>query len=109
MVDDDDFEIYFSDDLFETVDSIMGCEEIPKRVKFNLNPSVQFMYTWTFAYKQARKGDWEMLARDRCRFQRRIAEIQAKIDYVLESNHRDTVYQLRFQEDKTCSQRGRIA
>lgn len=76
---------------------------LKKNVKFNLKPTMHLMYVWAFAYSQARKGDWEMVARDRIRFQRRIEKIRLKLDPILESNHRDNVYKSRFEENKVCS------
>lgn len=98
--DDDDNEICFSEDLPEGINLIIQYDRISKSVKLNLNPTIHLMCAWTFAYKQARKGDWEMATRDRCRFQRRIEETREMIDRILESNHRGSVYQSRFQEKK---------
>lgn len=65
-------------------------------VTFDLKPTIHLMCTWTFAYRQARKGDWEMVARDRVRFQRKLEEFHEKIKHVFESNHRDNIYKSRF-------------
>lgn len=87
-----------NDDDDEGKNSISEYGEISKNVKFNLKPTIHLMCTWTFAYKQARKGGWETVARDRCRFRRRIEEICEMLTHILESNHRNNVFRLRFQE-----------
>ena len=47
--------------------------KIMKSVKFDCkSPTVYMMCTWDFAYRNARRGHWEQIARDRKRFQRRI-------------------------------------
>lgn len=71
-----------------------GFEE--RKVKFNLNPKIHVMRTWDFAYRQARKGDWEMAARDRERFKKRIQETENILCSVFDKNLRDKVYKERF-------------
>ena len=44
---------------------------------------VHHMIDWSDAYQAARKGPWEQYARDRVRFQRRIAEVEKAISHVL--------------------------
>lgn len=39
-----------------------------KRVRFQEKLTVHLMCTWTYAYKNARQGEWEQAARDRERF-----------------------------------------
>ena len=43
------------------------------------------------AYEEARKGPWELYARDRCRFQKRIEEVEKAISYIFDVDHRDRV------------------
>lgn len=43
-----------------------------KKVTFDTNEKIYTLHVWTYAYKQARKSDWEQLTRDRARFERRI-------------------------------------
>lgn len=50
------------------------------------------MYVWNFAYKQARKGQWETIARDSARFRRRIVATGLKISKVFENTHRNKIY-----------------
>lgn len=73
-----------------------GFEE--KKVQFNLKPEVHVMRTWDFAYRQARKGEWEMAARDRERFKKRIHETEDVLSIVFDKNVRDRVYQERFKD-----------
>lgn len=53
---------------------------------------------WEFAHRHARKGDWEQLARDRDRFEKRILSLGHVLSPVLQQNHRDKVFQERFQQ-----------
>ncbi|XP_067830398.1 protein phosphatase 1 regulatory subunit 15B-like [Heptranchias perlo] len=62
-----------------------------KKVRFSPVVELHPMIVWDFAYRAARKGPWEQHARDRCRFQRRIAETEAAIGYCLEQRHRHAV------------------
>ncbi|XP_034104076.1 uncharacterized protein LOC132793836 [Drosophila nasuta] len=71
-------------------------QEFTKKVRFNLKPKVHVMHTWDFAYRAARKGAWQEIARDRDRFQQRIKRLAPTIDIVLNSNHREKVYRDRF-------------
>jgi len=42
--------------------------------------------------EEDRRGQWEELARDRCRFARRCQEAEQSIAYCLEPRHRTLVY-----------------
>lgn len=46
------------------------------------------MCTWNYEYLASRKGEWEQIARDRARFQRRIEDVGRKISDVLKDDHR---------------------
>jgi Phosphatase-1 catalytic subunit binding region len=46
---------------------------------------------WTEDYRNARTSFWEELARDRCRFQRRITETAGKIEWIFKPEHRDKI------------------
>ena len=46
-------------------------------------PKVYPMIAWGFAYREARKGNWEQCARDRERFERRINNVKLILDPVL--------------------------
>ncbi|XP_064634805.1 uncharacterized protein LOC135492332 [Lineus longissimus] len=54
------------------------------------------------AFQEARKGPWEELARDRHRFERRIADVECNIGYVFQSEHRKRIYD-RFYVDNACA------
>ncbi|EDW61181.2 uncharacterized protein Dvir_GJ21892 [Drosophila virilis] len=81
-------------------DSYNNSQEVQKRVRFNLKPKVHVMHAWDFAYRAARKGDWQEVARDRDRFQQRINRIAPILNNVLSSNHREKVYTARFLDIK---------
>ena len=59
-----------------------------KKVHFHKNIVV-------FYYKQTTVEPnvcWQQVARDRCRFHRRISNIELEIGWVFESEHRDRMY-----------------
>ncbi|XP_029038921.1 uncharacterized protein LOC114874123 [Osmia bicornis bicornis] len=68
-----------------------------QKVKFNLNPVVHVMVQWDYAYRAARKGPWEEMARDRERFRGRINCIERVLNPVLTVQHRTHIWQERFQ------------
>ncbi|KAH8413698.1 hypothetical protein KR222_004101 [Zaprionus bogoriensis] len=111
----DDSFICFEDDDGDAVDSAFGghidydssisianCkpddqdQDPIKRVRFNLKPKVHVMHTWDFAYRAARKGEWQEIARDRDRFQQRIRRVATILNGVLSSNHREKIFKDRF-------------
>lgn len=67
-----------------------------KKVRFNPKPEVHVMRMWDFAYRQARKGDWEMAARDRERFKKRIEETGRILTTVFDERQRDRIFLERF-------------
>ncbi|XP_055629581.1 uncharacterized protein LOC129770651 [Toxorhynchites rutilus septentrionalis] len=71
-----------------------GFEE--KKVRFNSNVDIHVMRTWDFAYRQARKGEWEMAARDRERFKKRIDEVDKALGPILQPDVRERIYCDRF-------------
>lgn len=81
---DDNF-IVFEDPLNETQmnDSVQPKNKGKKHVKFDLKPTVHEMHVWKFAYKQARKDEWQKAARDRNRFTKKIAEMGKIIEPIL--------------------------
>ncbi|XP_015432183.1 PREDICTED: uncharacterized protein LOC107188409 [Dufourea novaeangliae] len=105
-------EIYKSDledtdesDLDETSDdeetdnsTCYRVELVPptQKVKFNLNPTVHIMVQWDYAYRAARKGPWEEMARDRERFKGRINCIERVLNPILTTQHRTHMWQERF-------------
>lgn len=67
-----------------------------KKVCFDPNPVVHIMVKWDYAYRAARKGPWEEMARDNERFKGRINSISAVLNPILTNNHRSQVWQNRF-------------
>ncbi|XP_018303567.1 uncharacterized protein PPP1R15 isoform X2 [Mycetomoellerius zeteki] len=67
-----------------------------KKVSFDPTPVVHVMVTWNYAYRAARRGPWEELARDNERFRGRIKSIAIVLDPILKSKHRSRVWQERF-------------
>uniref|UniRef100_A0ACB8EWC3 Uncharacterized protein n=2 Tax=Sphaerodactylus townsendi TaxID=933632 RepID=A0ACB8EWC3_9SAUR len=59
-----------------------------KKVRFSSKVAVHTLVVWDYASRAARRGPWEEMARDRCRFQRRIAEVGALLKPCLEVEHR---------------------
>ncbi|KAK5650160.1 hypothetical protein RI129_001189, partial [Pyrocoelia pectoralis] len=57
--------------------------------------SVHYMTVWQYAYKQARKGEWEQLARDSVHFARRVEIVSKDISPILENEHRTFVFATR--------------
>lgn len=51
------------------------------------------MLTWIHAYRAARKGDWERLARDADRFRERIDSVANVLAPILDPSHREKVRQ----------------
>ncbi|XP_017125502.1 uncharacterized protein LOC108144863 [Drosophila elegans] len=67
-----------------------------KKVRFNMKPEVHVMLAWDYAYRAARKSEWQVMARDRDRFQQRIRRISPILNAVLSPIHREKIYQARF-------------
>ncbi|XP_053962875.1 protein phosphatase 1 regulatory subunit 15A [Anastrepha ludens] len=70
-----------------------------KKVRFNLAPEIHTMYAWSFAYQSARKGHWEMFARDRDRFRKRIENTSKYLNPILTPEHRNMIYNTRFSNE----------
>lgn len=68
----------------------------PKKVTFNLKPVIHTMFKWDYAYRAARKGPWEQIARDRFRFNGRISNYHLILDPILQVDHRVRVWTERF-------------
>lgn len=61
------------------------------------------MITWVHAYRAARKGDWERLARDADRFRERIDSIATVLNPVLDPTHRERVRRRNLENDADSS------
>lgn len=66
------------------------------QVRFNPTPIVHVLRTWSFAYHQARKGEWEQYGRDRVRFHDRIKRAEPILAPILNADHRQKIYCDRF-------------
>ncbi|XP_069803203.1 protein phosphatase 1 regulatory subunit 15A [Dendropsophus ebraccatus] len=66
-------------------------DQCTKKVRFSPKVTVHPIVTWSFAHRMARRGPWEEYARDRCRFQKRIAETEAAIGFCLDPYHREKI------------------
>ncbi len=47
-----------------------------KCVTFNEKTQIKYMHVWQYAYKKCRLRYWEIVAIDRCRFERRIRNFE---------------------------------
>ena len=56
------------------------------KVTFDPLVKVHQLYTWSFAYREARKSTWPILAIDRLRFQKRIKNFEEKFVIILKKN-----------------------
>lgn len=61
-------------------------EKTQKKVCFNDHLQLHIMCVWSYAYKKARHGEWEQVARDRERFRFRIERVGKVINPVLEKH-----------------------
>ena len=55
-----------------------------KKISFNNNIQIRYMRVWDFAYRNARKSSWEIIARDRQRFATRITRIGRILEPILQ-------------------------
>uniref|UniRef100_A0A2M4BJU3 Putative phosphatase-1 catalytic subunit binding region n=1 Tax=Anopheles marajoara TaxID=58244 RepID=A0A2M4BJU3_9DIPT len=98
--DDDDSVVFCEEDVdIDDGNSSSGFEE--RKVRFNTKPVVHVMRAWDFAYRQARKGEWEMAARDRERFRKHIADLEPVLGPALQPALRERIYQQRFDRGTT--------
>lgn len=68
-----------------------------KTVIINIDKNqVYKLVKWDFAYREARKSDFQKTYLDRLRFQRRILDCESNLNYIFNKNHRDQVYFERF-------------
>lgn len=57
------------------------------------------MIQWNYAYRAARRGPWEEMARDRERFRGRINCIGRILEPILTVKHRECIWRERFSVD----------
>jgi hypothetical protein len=57
-----------------------------------------YMVTWDFAYRNARKNNWQQQYLDNLRFKDRIGKCRDIIGKVLNINHRNQIYEKRFKD-----------
>lgn len=53
-----------------------------KKVSFNEKIQIKQMYVWTFASKEARRGNWHWIIRDRQLFEDKCKLIEENISYI---------------------------
>ncbi|XP_058036615.1 protein phosphatase 1 regulatory subunit 15A isoform X2 [Ahaetulla prasina] len=66
--------------------------QVKKKVRFSPVVTVHSLVVWDYASRAARRGPWEEMARDRCRFHRRITQMAAILEPCLAEDHRDKVW-----------------
>ncbi|XP_063392459.1 uncharacterized protein LOC134677954 [Cydia fagiglandana] len=121
LTDDSLFDDTVREESGDEVDSVTVCEELdlpeevntgllltdakkllrrqqpPKKVSFSEKPpKVHVMRVWSFAARQARRGNWEQDAMDRDRFKRKIADVDMAVSWVLKPQHRRRIMFQRF-------------
>ena len=62
--------------------------------------SCRTIFSWNFAHRQARRGPWEEMARDRTRFTKRIEQANTELSGVFADDHRSR-WRKRFASDDT--------
>ncbi|KAJ7313939.1 hypothetical protein JRQ81_005760 [Phrynocephalus forsythii] len=82
------------EDLFTAEPSPISQEQnqVVKKVRFSPVVAVHPLVVWDYASRAARHGPWEEMARDRCRFRRRIAEVGVILEPCLKMEHRAKVW-----------------
>jgi Phosphatase-1 catalytic subunit binding region. len=64
-----------------------------KKVTFSGNKDqLYLMLTWRYAYHASRKKYWEIVAVDRHRFERKIADLAIILNPILDVNHRRKIF-----------------
>ncbi|XP_043284929.1 uncharacterized protein PPP1R15 [Venturia canescens] len=96
----DDDEVSDTESDATTDDDIGDDGKQTLRVRFNLEPQVHTMIKWNYAYRAARRGPWEEMARDRERFRGRIHRTERILSPILSVQHRNQIWQKRFDVDE---------
>ncbi|XP_026567863.1 protein phosphatase 1 regulatory subunit 15A isoform X1 [Pseudonaja textilis] len=66
--------------------------QVKKKVRFSPVVTVHSLVVWDYASRAARRGPWEEMARDRCRFHRRITQMAAILEPCFTEDHRNKVW-----------------
>lgn len=75
--------------------------DMSRHVQFDeLRNQVHYMYTWNYAYREHRKIYWEQVALDRWRFEENIKHLSCIINPILNVQHRQKIYEMRFKKIK---------
>lgn len=124
MIDDEESDVYFcsdddeesdvccsSDDDMEEEDDqtssdVCFCSdddmEEESMVCFVDEPKVHILRAWSFAYRQARRGEWEQHGRDRVRFANRVHSMQDELSRVLSTEHRKNIIKRNEKKEFKC-------
>ncbi|XP_038663993.1 protein phosphatase 1 regulatory subunit 15B [Scyliorhinus canicula] len=72
-------------------------KSVVKKLRFSPLVEVHKMVTWSFASREARRGQWLQMAQDRIRFLYRIQDTEQAIDYCLQRVHRKKIWERNSQ------------
>lgn len=67
-------------------------------VTFDDSVKTHVMHKWLYAYRESRKNIWTTFYLDQCRFKNRIKETEIKLNPILDSTHRELIYNIRFKQ-----------
>jgi hypothetical protein len=77
----------------------MESQNSVRKIKFDVNRNkIHNMIVWRYAYEQARRGQWQSVAVDRQRFEKRIGEVYKVLEDILKTDHRMRIYRERFSQ-----------
>lgn len=54
------------------------------------------MHAWDYAYRAARKSEWQIILQDRAHFKSRIQRVANELNPILSIEHRQKIYETRF-------------
>ncbi|XP_041052974.1 protein phosphatase 1 regulatory subunit 15B [Carcharodon carcharias] len=75
-------------------------KSVVKKVRFSPFVEVHKMVTWSFASREARRGQWMQMAQDRTRFLHKIQDTEQAIDYCLQRVHRKKIWERNSQANQ---------
>lgn len=67
-----------------------------RHVHFNKIVTRHTIHAWSFAYREARKSDWQTCILDRIRFLNRIRSLEHLLMNVLSAEHRKKIFAERY-------------